>query len=353
MDNYKQIPVVIPALEPDDKLLTLLGELRAAGVEHILLLDDGSGAAYQDIFHRAEADYGCTVLRHAVNLGKGRALKDAFNHCLLAWPDAPGCVTADSDGQHTPDCILACAQALMEHPDALVLGCRDFDDPSVPGRSSFGNKCTRFMFKLLIGLNITDTQTGLRAIPAAFMRHLLSTKGERYEFESNMLIETKDQAVPLREVPIATVYLDNNSASHFNPIRDSLRIYSIFGKFLFSSLSSSLLDLLLFSLFCSLLRGTTTGLGYITGATVLARILSATYNFTINYKVVFKSTANRGGAALRYLLLAVVQMSLSAVLVRWLFPLLHIAELLVKIPVDILLFFVSFQIQREFVYKKK
>lgn len=353
MNDYKQIPVVIPALEPDEKLPALLQDLRAAGIENILLVDDGSGPDYQAIFQEAETVYGCTVLRHAVNLGKGRALKDAFNFCLLQWPDAPGCVTADSDGQHTPDCILACARALMEHPDSLVLGCRDFDDPTVPGRSSFGNKCTRIMFKLLIGLNITDTQTGLRAVPTQFMKHLLSTKGERYEFESNMLIETKDESVPLYEVPIATVYIDNNSASHFHPIRDSIRIYSIFGKFLFSSLSSSVLDLVLFSLFCSLLRGTTTSLAYITWATIFARVLSASYNFAINYKVVFKSTANRAGAALRYLLLAVVQMSLSAALVRWLFPVLHVAELLVKIPVDILLFFISFQIQREFVYKQK
>ena len=353
MYDYKQIPVIIPALEPDDKLPALLEALRGAGVQNIVLVDDGSGPAYRSIFDRAQDEYGCTVLRHAVNLGKGRALKDAFNYCLLTWPDAPGCVTADSDGQHTPACILKCTQTLVEHPDALILGCRDFDDPAVPGRSSFGNKCTRTMFKLLVGLSITDTQTGLRAIPSAFMAHLLATKGERYEFESNMLIDTKDCDVPIVEVPIQTVYIDNNSASHFHPVRDSIRIYSIFGKFMFSSLSSSVVDLVLFALFCGLLRQPGGGLAYLTWATVLARVLSATYNFGINYKVVFKSTASRGGAALRYFALAVVQMSLSALLVRGLFPLLHVNELLVKIPVDVLLFFLSFQIQREFVYKKK
>lgn len=354
MKDYKQIPVIIPALEPDEKLPALLNDLRNAGVQNIVLVDDGSGPAYHEIFDRAETDYGCTVLRHAVNLGKGRALKDAFNYCLLTWPQAPGCVTADSDGQHTPQCILNCAKALLESPDSLILGVRDFDDPTVPHRSSFGNKCTRTMFKLLVGLSISDTQTGLRAIPASFMKALLSSKGERYEFESNMLIDTKENNVPIREVPIQTVYIDDNATSHFHPIRDSIRIYSIFGKFLFSSLSSSVLDLLLFSLFCHLLRDPFKGsLAYITVATVMARILSATYNFGINYKVVFKSTVNRGQAALRYFGLAVVQMTLSALLVRYLFPLLHIAELLVKIPVDILLFLVSFQIQREFVYKNK
>ena len=352
MQDYKQIPVVIPSLEPDEKLTALLEELRAADVQNIVLVDDGSGDAYRPIFDDAAQRLGCHVLRHAVNLGKGRALKDAFNYCLLTWPEAPGCVTADSDGQHTPQCILNCAQALTEFPDDLILGCRDFDAPDVPARSSFGNKCTRTMFKALIGLTISDTQTGLRAVPARFMAQLLSAKGERYEFESNMLIDTKEAGVRIREVPIKTVYIDNNSASHFHPVRDSIRIYSIFGKFLFSSLSSSVLDLVLFWIFCQVLF-TPGSLSYITWATVLARVLSATYNFAINYKVVFKSTASRGGAALRYFGLAVVQMSLSAVLVRYLFPIMQVPELLVKIPVDVLLFFVSFQIQREFVYKNK
>lgn len=354
MQTCKELPLIIPSLEPDEKLPALLDALQKAGITNIVLVDDGSGPAYRPIFEEAERRYGCTVLRHAVNLGKGRALKTAFNYCLLAYPDAPGCVTADSDGQHTPECILACMQALWDHPESLVLGCRDFDASNVPARSSFGNKCTRLMFRLLIGLSVTDTQTGLRAIPARFMRVLLATKGERFEFESNMLIDTKEAGVPILEVPIRTVYIEENRSSHFHPIRDSVRVYSIFGKFLFSSLSSSVVDLVLFSLFCGVLRGMA-GLpvNYIVLATVLARLLSAVYNYLLNYRVVFKSRAGHGGAAARYALLAVCQMLCSALLVKWLFGLVGGSELLVKIPVDVLLFFISFQIQREFVYKKK
>ena len=354
--NVKQIPLIIPSLEPDEKLPRLLDELQAAGIENIVLVDDGSGPDYRHFFDDAEAR-GCTVLRHAVNLGKGRALKDAFNHCLLTWPDAPGCVTADSDGQHTPECILKCMQALADHPDSLVLGTRDFDQSDVPARSMLGNKITRTVFKLLVGLKITDTQTGLRAIPTSFMKHLLATAGERFEFESNMLIDTKDAGVPIHEVPIKTVYIEENKTSHFHPIRDSIRIYSIFGKFLFSSLSSSVVDLVLFGLFCGVLRSSPAFAGlpfdYIVAATVMARVISAIYNYLINYSVVFKSNAGHKGAAFRYFCLAVVQMSVSAFLVSHLYSLVPgAAELLVKIPVDVTLFFISFQIQRAFVYKK-
>ena len=171
--DYKQIPVIIPSLEPDEKLPRLLEQLHEAGIQNIVLVDDGSGPAYAHFFEEAQKRWGCPVLRHAVNLGKGRALKTAFNYCLNTWPDAPGCVTADSDGQHTPACILKVMKALTDRPDALILGCRNFDEKDVPLRSSFGNKCTRFVFKALVGLAITDTQTGLRAIPTAFMKKLL------------------------------------------------------------------------------------------------------------------------------------------------------------------------------------
>ena len=131
MFDYLDVPVIIPSLEPDDRLTCLLRDMQKAGIRHILLVDDGSSESYRHYFDEAETK-GCTVLRHAVNLGKGRALKTAFNHCLNVWPDAPGAITADSDGQHSVPDILRFMQAMCEHPDSLLLGCRDFDDAGVP-----------------------------------------------------------------------------------------------------------------------------------------------------------------------------------------------------------------------------
>ncbi len=354
IDVKKEIPIVIPSYEPDEKLLGLLDDLDKAGFARIVIVDDGSGAAYEHYFEEAEERFGCRVLHHAVNQGKGRALKTAFNYCLKEFPGMPGVITADSDGQHTPDCIYSCARALAEHPDALILGCRCFEGEDVPARSEFGNKCTRVVMKYLTGISVSDTQTGLRGIPAGFMQRLLMVKGERFEFETNMLLETKTCKVPIVEVPIQTIYIEENKTSHFNPIRDSVKIYMIFGKFLFSSLSSSVVDLVLFSVFCFLFRQMDWGkLSYIPAATVAARILSAFYNYSLNYKVVFQSESSVRTTLPKYVLLAVVQMGLSAVLVSRLYPLFGGAEVLVKIPVDVLLFFLSFVIQREFVYKDK
>ena len=347
--NTLEIPVIIPSLEPEDRLPALLADLKAAGICNIVLVNDGSSADYDPCFQRAEQEFGCTVLRHAVNQGKGRALKTAFNYCLLRWPEAPGCVTADSDGQHSPECILNCMQALNDNPGDLVLGVRDFSDEQVPFNSRWGNRITCVVFRLLCGVRISDTQTGLRGIPAAFMRQLLCTPGERFEFETNMLIETKD-AYPVREVPIRTIYDSRTEhVTHFNPLRDSLRIYAVFGRFLASSLGSTVVDLAVFQLLIWLLGGTS-GSWYISAATAVARACSAAFNFRCNQKLVFKSKAKTASAALRYAALCVVQAAASAALVTLLFALWGGSELLIKILVDSVLFLISFQIQRVFVF---
>ena len=174
----REIPIIIPSYEPDEKLIKLLADLKEKGFSKIVIVDDGSGEEYQHFFEQAKEKFDCFVMHHAVNMGKGRALKTAFDFVLREFPDSVGSITADSDGQHTPECILACADALLAHPDSLIMGCRCFDKENVPARSEFGNKCTRVVMKFLAGVSVSDTQTGLRGIPSSFMRELLTLKGE-------------------------------------------------------------------------------------------------------------------------------------------------------------------------------
>ncbi len=294
-DN-KVVPIVIPALEPDERFLRILSELFSQNIGPIVVVDDGSGKDYKHFFETAKTAYHAAVLTHEVNMGKGRALKDAFSYCLRKWPYLAGCITADSDGQHTPQSILRCRQGLLENPSSLVLGTRDFftdTEGKIPAKSMFGNRLTCRVLRVLYGINISDTQTGLRGIPADFMHYLLDVKGERFEFETQMLIETRTQGIKIIEVPIETIYdSKENHSTHFNPILDSIRIYKLFGagfgKFLVSSFSSAILDLGLFGLFCRLTRerALTQG-GYIVLATICARLISAAYNYSVNYFFVF------------------------------------------------------------------
>lgn len=350
-----RIPIIIPAYEPDERMITLLRELRDVFDGDVIIVNDGSGDSFDHLYEQAAA-LGCVILRNHSNCGKGRALKNAFNYCLNEYPDMIGCVTADSDGQHTPADILRCIDALREHPDDLVLGCRDFSGKDVPKKSRFGNNLTRRICRLLCGLKISDTQTGLRGIPSAFMDQLLNVPGERFEFETRMLIATK-QKYKITEIKIETVYdSKENHQTHFDPIRDSIRIYKIFGevfiKFLFSSFSSSLIDLVLFHMFTTMLHDRF--IQYIAVSTVLARVISATYNYLINSHVVFKSTENPIRSALKYFGLAVIQMCLSAVFVTLgCAALPFLPEVVVKIVIDVILFFISYTIQRELIFKKR
>lgn len=349
-----KVPIIIPAYEPDEKLINLLDDLQNAELSPVIIVDDGSDEnTFGDIFRAARENYGAVVLRHAVNMGKGRALKNAFNYCLVEYTELVGVITADSDGQHTATDIKRVKADLLEYPDSLIMGCRNFDESGIPARSVFGNKTTSRVMGSLAGVSVTDTQTGLRAIPAEFMKYLLNEKGERFEFETNMLLATKTQGISIREVDIQTIYIEENKSSHFHPIKDSIRIYAMFGKFIISSLSSSLVDMLMFALFCRIFKyAQGLPVGYIMLSTILARVISAAYNFTINYKVVFNGSGSRLFSAAKYAVLAVIIMLLSGYGVTYIHGYFSSSpELFVKIPVDCVLFLLSFWIQREFVYK--
>ena len=354
--------IILPSLNPSDSFDRVVDGVLSAGFAHLLIVDDGSRDDCKAHFARAAQDPRCTVLTHAVNRGKGAALKTAFAHLTEHCPDAFGAVTIDGDGQHLTGDILRCAAALGE-PDTIVMGCRDFSAPDIPARSRSGNQITSTVFRLLCGIRLSDTQTGLRGIPAALFPALLTVKGDRFEYETNMLLELSRQGVKLKEVPIATVYEDDNSESHFRPVRDSLRIYKFILLYMLSSLSGSIADLAVFYVARLLLQ-----MGPVTDgrmkegtavlwATVIARAVSSFLNFNLNNKLVFRGRDDYGKTLLRYYCLAVPQMLVSAGLVallsRWAATGASVLTTLIKFVVDVCLFFLSFRIQQTWVFRGK
>ena len=338
--KYDSIAVLIPAYQPDRRLNKLVGELREAGFGRIVVVDDGGGAPYADIF--ADLAGKATVLTHPVNRGKGAALKTGLNE--IAKTPGVSVVTADADGQHTPADIARIADALLASPESLIMGSRD--KKSMPPRSKAGNTLTCGVFGLLTGLWLGDTQTGLRGIPASAVNRFAALEGDRYEYEINMLICVSEQNIPVKEIEIETIYLDNNASSHFNALKDSLRIYRLMfrqaGKFVASSLISALLDILLFSLF-----------HYAAGwsriaAQIGARVVSAFVNYALNSSMVFGKKMS-GQSLLRYAALALFILACSCV-GHFLLEKLHVPALLAKIIVDGLLYLVSYRVQRSKVF---
>ncbi len=354
--------VILPSLNPSDNFDRVVDGVLDAGFSHLLIVDDGSRPENKAHFRRAEAFPQCTVLTHEVNRGKGAALKTAFAYLAEHCPEAYGAVTIDGDGQHLTGDIVRCAAALGD-PNTLVMGCRDFSAPGIPARSRSGNRITSTVFRLLCGIRLSDTQTGLRGIPAALFPRLLTVRGDRFEYETNMLLELSRRGVKLLEVPIETVYEDDNSESHFRPVRDSLRIYRFVILYALSSLSGSLADLLVFYIARRLLEAGPVADGNMTAAravliaTVIARAVSSFLNFNLNNKMVFNGRGDYGRMILRYYCLAVPVMLASAGLVALLSGLAgtgaSVLTTCIKFVVDVCLFFLSFRIQQTWVFREE
>lgn len=345
--------LVVPSLDPDEKLIATIQSAIDAGIDDILLVDDGSQPECRHYFTQLSQLSQVTLLTHPENLGKGAALKTAFSYFLENRKGRAGVVTADGDGQHSMEDVVACAREMVREPHAVVLGCRDFTLDNVPKRSRAGNTITRTVFRIFCGMTLSDTQTGLRAIPAEFLPQLLAVKGTRYEYETNMLLEINRLGIPLREHTIHTIYFDENRESHFRTVRDAARVYALILKYAASSILSSLLDLFFFFLFGVLFFHEGTALDVFLN-TASARVLSSGFNFLINRKVVFESEGHMVRSLVRYICLAAVIMTASAFFVNLLSTLFRIqsapVRTLVKIPVDILLFLVNFRVQRMWVF---
>jgi len=343
MEN--KVVVLIPAYKPDERLIELTRELREKELR-VMLVDDGGQEAFRHIFNACR-ELGAQVAVHAVNMGKGRALKTGINACLVEWPDLSGIVTADADGQHTPTDILRLIDAMDAHPDTLILGSRAFTG-NVPKKSLWGNKITRTVYALVSGIRVGDTQTGLRGLPKCALEAMARIDGERYEYEMNVLLKLRDMNIGVFEVPIETIYIDDNAGSHFNPVRDAIKIYMVIFKHLFTYLFSSgfsfVVDYALFWLCLGF------GLsGFVSYA--LARLVSSQVNYRLNKHTVF---GGRGGkySMVKYYALCVVQGAVGAGLVQFLPTVLPISAGVIKIPVDIILFMLSYVIQRDYVFDK-
>lgn len=361
------VTIIIPSYEPDEKLCQVVDAMLAEGFEDLVLVNDGSHPDHVQPFLDAAARPGVTVLTHEVNKGKGRALKTAFAWCIQNRPEIDGVVTVDGDNQHNARDVRACAEAMVREPDKVWLGVRDFSLEQVPLRSRLGNTITRTIMKLACGTAITDTQTGLRAIPARFLPAMCQIAGERYEYETQMLLSLRSEGIGLGEVPIETVYIDENQTSHFDPLRDSWKIYKIifrhmfcsrgsFAAFAASSVTCFLLDNGLFTLFNGAVLGRMADGGRELASTLCARAISSVVNFLLNRHLVFRSRGAAGQSAARYFLLVVVQGSVSALLVYLLNALLHVSNVMettIKIPVDMLLFLISYSIQKKWVFRDK
>jgi glycosyltransferase involved in cell wall biosynthesis len=338
------VPVLIPAYKPGTALLTLVSDLLQRGVEAIIVVNDGSGADFDDCFRQVAAPDGVTLVHHAVNLGKGAALKTGLNHALVRFPNCIGVVTADADGQHCPDDILRVAAGMRDHPDSLIMGVRAFGS-AVPWKSRFGNNLTRVLMRLTVGQTLSDTQTGLRGIPSFLIPHLLRVSTSGYEFELDMLMACKHQGCPVVQISIRTIYVDDNRGSHFHPVLDSMRIYFLLLRFSALSFLTAALDNVVFAL-------TYPFTGSIGESQIASRFVAMVFNYLGARRVVFQSQQKHAIVLPKYVLLVVCNGLLSYMLIQFLHFRIGVRTVPSKLLAEGLLFIANFAIQRDFVFTK-
>lgn len=215
---------VIPAYNPTDELIQLIQNLSQQAPQNtIVVVDDGSSGPSKKVLKEIQPHPAIRLVRHETRRGKGQALKTAIDHIRRHYPSCTHIVTADADGQHAVHDILSVANDAQTWREHLVLGTREFDN-DVPIRSRIGNTIIRVVFRVCTGLDLRDTQTGLRGIPIGFGLQCLALPPTGYDFEMAMLIECKALNMTIREIPIKTIYIEGNRYSHFNPLIDSLKI---------------------------------------------------------------------------------------------------------------------------------
>lgn len=357
----KNVAILIPTLNPDQRLVNYVRDLISNGFNKILIVNDGSSsekrAIFEELLSLTTVNTDVTIFEHAINLGKGRALKNGFNYYLSnikdKYIDCCGVITVDSDGQHHISDVIKLKEAIVgEGGKKLILGCRNFDFDFVPPKSKFGNKLTRKIFKFCFGTDIADTQTGLRGFSNLLLPDLLELYGERFEYETNVLIECVKEKIAIEQITIQTIYENGNEGTHFNPILDSIKIYRLILKrfitYILSSLSAAIIDCILFKMLFILLPFSENINIYM--ATFGARIVSSFYNYKVNKNIVFKDNSNGKLTLVKYYGLCVLTMAVSGIAVSGIYSLIGRFELLIKCIVDVGLFLINYQVQQKFIF---
>jgi len=339
------VAAVIPAYRPGPVLIDLIHALRAGDWEAIVVVDDGSGPEYAHILREVAQIPKVQVVSHAINLGKGSALKAGINFALCACPGLAGIVTIDADGQHDPADVLAVCRCFLEAPSALVLGVRDFSG-AVPLPNKLGNLITRRLMRALLGHVLSDTQTGLRAIPHELLLRLMKVPATGYEFELEMLVAVKHLGLRVTEHPIRTIYEPGNPTSHFRPWRDSMRIYWVLFRFSLISLATASLDNAVFYL---LFHWT----GSIFGSQAGARCAAVMFQYPLVRRAVFFSSEGHRVLFPRFLLLVAVNAALSYAGIRALTQAAPVSVPAAKILCEALLFLGNFMIQRDIIFTRR
>ena len=346
-NSFSNLAILIPAFNPNQNIVDLVLNLSILKWNEIIIINDGSSKESQIFFDALNKIENVRILTHPLNQGKGAALKTGIDYLNNKKNELYGVISADSDGQHLLEDIEKIANEVINRKNDIIFGVRSFDNET-PLRSKFGNKITKYLLYVFNGISLDDTQTGLRYLPVSIFNAFLTLPGKKYEFELECIFAIKKLGYNITQIPIKTVYIDDNKDSHFRPLIDSARIYLVFIRFSLTSLLSFALDITIFTFFLSYLDS-------ISLATFIARTLSGLFNFYLNRNFVFFANEKNSifNHSIKYLVLWLTLLILSGAIVSSFQGSPNFIIIPFKILVDLILFLLAFYVQKNIIFNIK
>jgi glycosyltransferase involved in cell wall biosynthesis len=344
---YKKIALIIPSYNPNHHLVKLVEKLSFYSWNTIVVVNDGSEEKSLKHFNALKKIKNVHLINHPNNLGKGSAIKTGVKYILDQSCNIDGLITLDSDGQHCIEDIKNIALSSLKNKNNVIFGVRSFDK-SVPLRSRFGNKITKYLLYIFNGISINDSQTGLRFLPTSILSELIKLPGKRYEFELECLFAIKRLGYEIIQLKINTIYINDNNDSHFRPLIDSAKIYAVFARFSISSILSFGIDISIFSISLYFFES-------IFLCTLIARVVSGIFNFQINRKLVFHSDKSNHlkKESFAYFILWLILLVLSGLIVSIEQGSSALIVIPFKILIDLLLFVAAFYTQKNIIFINK
>ena len=355
--------IVIPSYNPDVKLSMLVDELIMSGFSDIIIVDDGSDFGIRNVettFEYVKEKAECTILHHPSNLGKGMALKTGFKFCMHNRNKDTIVVTMDDDGEYSIPDVNACLEIYEENhmeDKPVLIASRDFKAGTYSTKRYIINKVAGIAMTYLCGVDIKDVQTGLRIIPVKYMKNLLKIEGERFEYEINMLVELKYNNISTVEHIISKEKETTIRYADYNPIWDICRLIAVMLKYAVSSMAATALDVALFYLIILSMDDTLLNVDKSAGmllATVVARVISSTFNCVVNKRTVFKSDEPMKRVIIKFYIFSLLRALVSYVMILGASYVLgsyaDTATVIVKLIVDLILFFAGYGIQKKFIF---
>lgn len=353
-----KISMIIPLSAPDEATAGYIEDLIKNKAEDIILVTDNE-KSHEDFLRKA-ADHSEVTVVYAKKPGRGAAIREAFRFLSENRKDTDGALCCEEDGRYPYEALDICIKAFEKDPGCVVMGSRDPEKENIPVKKRACSKISGLVYRFATGIRLKDTQSSLRLIPAGYFEYFAKLPGKSKDYETRMLIGIMNKKISYTEVSVPVISHDEKDRKNLSTFKDRIIVYSIvlayFLKFAISSVSSYLIDMGIYALLLFFLENRLSVGGQVLVCTVVSRIISSLFNFTINRKTVFKATDKLAAATVRYYIIAVIKLAASYALIYFFTDLLGItgfAQLIIKALVDIVLFLFSFQFQKNWVFKNK